>query len=164
MALDEHRKPFSPTLWHFLESDRTSTPASSSANLREAWKKLHKDDRATDGQLDKAWNDLVDAEMHEELKGHRPTLLQVWFPGVHINIGGGSDEMLTKKRDDFERRPKPVVSICFEFYRLALEMNFTLTNSQRSPWSRSVGWLSSYGTISPSNPVSIPSWYGIDSS
>lgn len=76
------------------------------AELRENWKKLHKDDKATAVQLDRAWHELVDAEMREELNGHRPTLMQVWFPGVHINAGGGSDELLTTKRDDFERKSK----------------------------------------------------------
>jgi hypothetical protein len=112
LALDEHRKPFTPTLWHFLETGSSSKPEASSAELRENWKRLHKDDRATETQLDQAWHEVVDAEMREELKGHRPTLLQVWFPGVHINIGGGSDELLTKKRDDFERMLKQSVFYC----------------------------------------------------
>lgn len=112
LALDEHRKPFSPTLWHFLETGSSSKPEVSSTELRENWQKLHKDDKATEAQLDKAWHELVDAEMRQELKGHRPTLLQVWFPGVHINVGGGSDELLTKKRDDFERRSNQCVFYC----------------------------------------------------
>jgi hypothetical protein len=30
----------------------------------------------------------------------RPSeLLQVWFPGVHINIGGGSSDTLAEKGD-----------------------------------------------------------------
>ncbi|KAL9094318.1 MAG: hypothetical protein Q9165_003459 [Trypethelium subeluteriae] len=48
LALDEHRRPFSPTLWHLARA-----------------------------MLDKP---------------NTPNLVQCWFPGVHINIGGGSTE------------------------------------------------------------------------
>ncbi|KAI9683027.1 MAG: hypothetical protein M1822_006220 [Bathelium mastoideum] len=48
LALDEHRRPFSPTLWHLKRS------------------LLGKPDT--------------------------PNLVQCWFPGVHINIGGGSTD------------------------------------------------------------------------
>ena len=98
-------------------------PEVSSTGLRENWQKLHKDDQATENQLNKAWQELVDAEMREELKGHRPTLLQVWFPGVHINIGGGSDDLLKDKRGDFERKSNQSVfhssvRLCFSASRL----------------------------------------------
>lgn len=91
-------------MWHFLDSYATPKADLKASELRETWEKLHKDDNATEKQLDAAWHELVDAEMREELNGHRPTLLQVWFPGVHINAGGGSSELLTTKRDDFERK------------------------------------------------------------
>lgn len=29
---------------------------------------------------------------------------QVWFPGVHINIGGGSDDILKDRKSDCERK------------------------------------------------------------
>jgi hypothetical protein len=41
--------------------------------------------------------------MHEQLRDSKSELLQVWFPGVHINIGGGNDDLLTDKKSDFER-------------------------------------------------------------
>ena len=114
MALDEHRKPFSPTLWHFLEEATPQTaPGAPSSQLRENWRKLHKDDEATEKDLSEAWGKLVDAEMREELKGHRSELLQVWFPGVHINVGGGSDDILKEKKSDFERKSDPNSSISF---------------------------------------------------
>ena len=56
LAIDEHRRPFTPTLWH--------KPDGSTTNL-----------------------------------------IQCWFPGVHINIGGGSDDALrelTKQLGDLE--------------------------------------------------------------
>ena len=57
LALDEHRRPFSPNLW-MLSPDNTGT------------KKL----------------------------------IQTWFPGVHINLGGGSKDPLLphKAKGDFE--------------------------------------------------------------
>ncbi|OCL02810.1 hypothetical protein AOQ84DRAFT_303965 [Glonium stellatum] len=37
-------------------------------------------------------------------KAKKPSeLLQVWFPGVHINIGGGSDDLLNKAEGDHEQ-------------------------------------------------------------
>ncbi|MCJ1378005.1 hypothetical protein MMC17_001101 [Xylographa soralifera] len=53
LALDECRKPFSPTIW--------SLPEGSTTNL-----------------------------------------IQCWFPGSHVNIGGGSDDGLRNKRGDLE--------------------------------------------------------------
>lgn len=58
LALDERRKPFTPTLWYVPFGQKR--PRGSSFK-------------------------------------------QVWFPGVHINIGGGSDDMLEEKKSDFER-------------------------------------------------------------
>lgn len=46
---------------------------------------------------------MIDCEMYEELKGTDSELLQVWFPGVHINVGGGSDDLLKEWKGDFER-------------------------------------------------------------
>ncbi|MCJ1387339.1 hypothetical protein MMC18_000182 [Xylographa bjoerkii] len=53
LALDEMRKPFSPTMW--------SLPEGSTTNL-----------------------------------------IQCWFPGSHVNIGGGSDDGLVGKKGDLE--------------------------------------------------------------
>jgi hypothetical protein len=33
-----------------------------------------------------------------------PELKQVWFPGVHTNIGGGSDDAITDMKGDLERK------------------------------------------------------------
>ena len=52
MALDEHRMPFSPTLWHLPKESKTN-------------------------------------------------LLQCWFPGVHINVGGGSKDELDPKEKKY---------------------------------------------------------------
>ena len=41
---------------------------------------------------------------NEEVKegGKLPELRQVWFPGFHINIGGGSDDGLKEMKGDLE--------------------------------------------------------------
>ena len=57
LALDEHRAPFTPTLWT-LPSDQS--------------------ERA------------------------KTTLIQCWFPGVHVNVGGGSDDGLEAREGDLE--------------------------------------------------------------
>jgi len=33
-----------------------------------------------------------------------PELKQVWFPGVHINCGGGSDDCIQEMKGDLERQ------------------------------------------------------------
>ncbi|EON66193.1 hypothetical protein W97_05586 [Coniosporium apollinis CBS 100218] len=58
LALDERRKPFTPTLWYVP---------------------------------------------FEQKRPRGSSFKQVWFPGVHINIGGGSDDMLEEKKSDFEQ-------------------------------------------------------------
>jgi hypothetical protein len=57
LGLDEHRAPFTPTLW-VLPSDS---------------------ERAAE-----------------------TTLIQCWFPGVHINIGGGDEDVLNARQGDLE--------------------------------------------------------------
>lgn len=105
MALDEHRGPFTPTLWHFpVKGDQSPPkPAKSLQELWGAWNDLNRSQKASKQELAAAWGNLVDGEMYEKLKGLSSTLVQVWFPGVHINIGGGSDDLLTDRKGDFER-------------------------------------------------------------
>ncbi|GKU14691.1 unnamed protein product [Fusarium langsethiae] len=77
LALDEHRGPFSPSLWHFpTNKDQAPKPAKDVKQLWSDW---------------------------EKLRDSKSDLLQVWFPGVHINIGGGNDDPLTDKKSDFEQ-------------------------------------------------------------
>lgn len=106
MALDEHRKPFNTTLWHFpADGVATSiTPEAPCSDLRNKWYELKDKDDVTEQELADAWAELITAEMYDELKGHDSKLLQLWFPGYHINVGGGSDDLLKKKEGDFERK------------------------------------------------------------
>lgn len=114
MALDERRRPFNTTLWH-LPADGVATtpkPKASQQKLRERFEELTYKVGVKDHELNEAWEDLITAEMYDELhpfeeeksRDSESRLLQVWFPGYHINVGGGSDDLLKKKESDFERR------------------------------------------------------------
>lgn len=103
MALDEHRKPFNTTMWHYPDNAETEKPRFSISELKARWEKARDTDGVTEQTLNQAWSNLVDAQMFEELKGAESELLQVWFPGFHINIGGGSEDLFQNKEGDFER-------------------------------------------------------------
>lgn len=105
LALDEHRGPFSPTLWHMpLEEEKhIDKPETTRDELWAQWSALHQNPEASDEQKTAAWGALVDAEMYLQLRGAKSELLQVWFPGMHINIGGGSDDLLRDRKGDFEQ-------------------------------------------------------------
>lgn len=80
LALDEHREPFLPTLW-YIPYDKTKEAEEASIDKEDDdWPEL------------KAYRDEVDKEISDFQAKYPPDLYQVWFPGVHINIGGGSDE------------------------------------------------------------------------
>ncbi|KAI0123296.1 hypothetical protein BJ170DRAFT_587135 [Xylariales sp. AK1849] len=105
LAVDEHRKPFTPTLWHFPADDQLCMrkPAKTHAQILDDWSAVYSNPNAPVDDIRAAWRALIDCEMYEELKGADSELLQVWFPGVHINIGGGSDDLLGDWKGDFEQ-------------------------------------------------------------
>ncbi|UPK99608.1 hypothetical protein LCI18_010543 [Fusarium solani-melongenae] len=104
LALDEHRGPFSPSLWHYPSDDqRPAEPAKDLKQLWTEWQAAHKNPSASPKQLQDTWSAVVDGEMYKQLRDNKSELLQVWFPGVHINIGGGNDDLLTDKKGDFEQ-------------------------------------------------------------
>ncbi|KAJ5776624.1 uncharacterized protein N7511_001635 [Penicillium nucicola] len=125
LALDEHREAFSPTLWYlpkFGDADMTQIEQQKRAidaaaaewrkQLEQA-KKLKSSGKATDAAVNQAACDLNKAarvmndhfrkllrlqdDMNHQI--HPRTLKQVWFPGYHIHIGGGSDSTLKKQGD-----------------------------------------------------------------
>ncbi|KAJ1323444.1 DUF2235 domain-containing protein [Microdochium nivale] len=120
IALDEHRKPFSPTLWH-MPAPPTFKPSISDRSLtledlRTKFKTLHlhRPDSQSDEdavkyekRVDDAWEDLIEFEMREQwenrLEKQLPTLEQVWFPGMHMNVGGGDSDILKERLGDFEQ-------------------------------------------------------------
>ncbi|KAI8625509.1 hypothetical protein F5Y19DRAFT_450302 [Xylariaceae sp. FL1651] len=105
LALDERRKPFSPTLWHYPADGALSAkePDYSLEELRKNWDSVRNKPGIPAEKVKAAWGSLIDGEMYEMLKGLDSELLQVWFPGVHINIGGGSDDILQEWKSDFEQ-------------------------------------------------------------
>lgn len=120
MALDEHRNAFSPTLWYLhklgnVTSEQIQTQKSMVDQQAQKWDNLLQDaitlkgsGRASDEDVNNAARKLnetaraLNQETRKLLKleddhkhQHHPrTLTQVWFPGYHVNIGGGSDETL----------------------------------------------------------------------
>ncbi|KAK8025777.1 hypothetical protein PG990_003600 [Apiospora arundinis] len=107
LALDERRRPFSPTLWHFpAKADLAASqpaPRKTHEEIHQIWENALANKNATPKQISKAWSDRIDCEMYDELHDTDSELLQVWFPGVHINVGGGSDDLLTDWKGDFEQ-------------------------------------------------------------
>jgi len=155
MALDEHRAPFSPTLWHRppppkgMEIENESKRGTYTEEEVEEWKVKNAELAATreaaserfktlhysklaaiekfrgeskdmspkqrdkylaereeeyEKEVDEAWGALIDAEMVELCHRIRQSnMKQTWFPGVHIHAGGGSDDPLVDRIDDFEQ-------------------------------------------------------------
>ncbi|KZL85580.1 peptidoglycan binding domain-containing protein [Colletotrichum incanum] len=106
LALDEHIGPFTPTLWHLPQGDEQcpkchETPIKKlDAHFREL---IKKGSTATEEQLSHAWSHLIEAEMAVQLKDVKPNLRQVWFPGGHVNIGGGNPTILRGFPFDFDQ-------------------------------------------------------------
>ncbi|RGP79106.1 hypothetical protein FLONG3_2788 [Fusarium longipes] len=131
LALDEHRAPFSPSLWHFpTDKDRGAPkPAKDRKQLWSDWENVHKNPNASKKEQQEAWGAVVDGEMHEQLRDNKSELLQVWFPGVHINIGGGNDDPLTDKKSDFEQIA--LISFAWMCERVAPYLQFAEGDSLR---------------------------------
>ncbi|KAF4814013.1 hypotheticall protein [Colletotrichum tropicale] len=104
MAIDEHRKPFSPTLWHRSPQNPNDLeePDQSIVDLREGFITIL-ENGGGETEKSKAWADFIARAMYDELQGSNSELVQVWFPGVHINVGGGNPGILTGDESDFEQ-------------------------------------------------------------
>lgn len=72
LALDEHRAAFPPTLWSLPKPP---------PEIQE-----------------ETGNEKVKLKIIQKTTN----LIQCWFPGYHINIGGGSDHSLKNRKGDFE--------------------------------------------------------------
>ncbi|OQE79442.1 hypothetical protein PENNAL_c0051G05225 [Penicillium nalgiovense] len=125
LALDEHRNAFSPTLWYLpkvgnVTPEQIQIQKSMVDQKAQAWDNLLQDairlkdsGNASDEDVNNAARNLnetaraLNRETRKLLKlqddykhQHHPrTLTQVWFPGYHINIGGGSGETLKGEGD-----------------------------------------------------------------
>lgn len=80
LALDEHREPFLPTLWYIPNNETFKDEENAIKHDEDDWPGL-KEHRAE-----------VERLLTKQRKAYPSDLYQVWFPGVHINIGGGSDK------------------------------------------------------------------------
>ena len=108
LALDEHRESYTPTLWYIPEVDKPETgDIENQIRLKDEaeakWYSAQLDrtvSQQTKQELKLAYNKARRGLiiMEENLKDE-PELLQVWFPGVHINVGGGSTNTLKNKGD-----------------------------------------------------------------
>ncbi|KAJ1330881.1 DUF2235 domain-containing protein [Microdochium nivale] len=125
LALDEHRGPFSPTLWDLPKAQATDTRTSEELqkDYDENYKTFHvlfdkfpqhsedepKEHAKELKALNEAWKNL----MHSDMVLHRcessqnylaeSNLDQVWFPGYHCNIGGGDSDALETRKGDLEQ-------------------------------------------------------------
>ncbi|KAJ0287376.1 hypothetical protein COL940_002588 [Colletotrichum noveboracense] len=104
MAIDEHRKPFSPTLWYRSPQNQSDLqePDQDIMELKEGFVRVLKKG-ADEAEKSKAWKDFIARAVYDELKGSNSELVQVWFPGVHINVGGGNPNILAGDESDFEQ-------------------------------------------------------------
>ncbi|CAG8023640.1 unnamed protein product [Penicillium olsonii] len=106
LALDEHRAAFTPTLFYVPTVEKT-TPEdiSKQQNLHKVatktWLDLLLTEKPSTEDIkrvlklkNEAARKLLDLEDSQK---ERPKLVQVWFPGNHINIGGGSTLTLENK-------------------------------------------------------------------
>ncbi|KAJ5908263.1 hypothetical protein N7495_000945 [Penicillium taxi] len=106
LALDEHRAAFTPTLFYVPTFTKFSLEAIVKQReewkiASQAWTDLLMTDRPSLEDLQRvikvkneASRKLLDIEDSQK---ERTKLLQVWFPGVHVNIGGGSTLTLENK-------------------------------------------------------------------
>ncbi|KAK6349348.1 hypothetical protein TWF730_010096 [Orbilia blumenaviensis] len=109
LALDEHRDAFSPTLYSVpaeikkSQAEEVDKQREVVEQLRSDWFRIVPSKKATPQEKAAVRKKYVDArrillELEENsLDGSE--LKQVWFPGVHINIGGGSNDTLETRGD-----------------------------------------------------------------
>ena len=82
--MDERREPFLPTLFYIPSEDTINKELKELGDEDNDWPKLAQHRREIELELK--------AERERRLAEGGQDLWQIWFPGVHINIGGGSDK------------------------------------------------------------------------
>lgn len=106
LALDEYREAFSPTLWRLPEAQTNVTEEDIDKQVqivnqafvtyRSPWSSPDTRTLAEKQEALYAWQreKIKQIQLEEELQ--KPSeLSQVWFPGAHIQVGGGSSDTLT---------------------------------------------------------------------
>jgi hypothetical protein len=125
LALDEHREAFSPTLWYLpkfgtanagdikaqekviqAKAEEWDTQLQAAMQLKASGKATDKQVNTAAVNLNKAAREVNKAvrvllRLRDDVKhkNHPRTLKQVWFPGYHIHIGGGSNSTLKQEGD-----------------------------------------------------------------
>ncbi|OJJ49996.1 hypothetical protein ASPZODRAFT_139334 [Penicilliopsis zonata CBS 506.65] len=109
LAIDEHRRAFSPSVFYIppegksVEIDDINLQNQVVAKAKNEWQALVTDKTATPDSVQKKLAAYMDArgelERLKEALLPPSKLIQVWFPGYHINVGGGSSETLKGKGD-----------------------------------------------------------------
>ncbi|GJC84228.1 uncharacterized protein ColLi_07066 [Colletotrichum liriopes] len=91
-------------------------------------KLIEEGSKATEDQLSDAWSDLIETEMAVQLDGFEPNLRQVWFPGGHVNVGGGNPTILRGFPFDFEQ----IALISFSWMCDQIKPFLELDNEEKS--------------------------------
>ena len=176
MALDEHREAFSPTLWYlpkFGEAKASDIEAQKIVIEEKAdeWDKLlqaaidlKSSGKATDKEvndaaielnnvakaLNQASRELLRMEDDVNHQLHPRTLKQVWFPGYHIHIGGGSNSTL-KKEGDMEEMSNITFSWMLDQIKPFLFLNEEYLYIERGDRDREISTI-------PEDPLENESW------
>ncbi|KGO42875.1 protein of unknown function DUF2235 [Penicillium expansum] len=156
LALDEHRSAFSPTLWYLhklgnVTSEQIQTQKKKFDEEAQKWDDLLQDairlkasGRASDedvnniarklNQTARDWNKetrtLLKLEDDYKHQCKPRTLTQVWFPGYHINIGGGSSETL-KDEGNMEEMSNITFSWMLDQIKPYLSLNEDFISEER---------------------------------
>ncbi|RPB29299.1 hypothetical protein L211DRAFT_831976 [Terfezia boudieri ATCC MYA-4762] len=101
LALDEHRSVMTPTMWSLVDepppgTPRCPVPPPSSTYPDQPFLRPPKNPTTPTPPCIKRDPARLRAIAINTAK--RPTLLQCWFPGVHIDIGGGHDKVWDRKK------------------------------------------------------------------
>ncbi|KAJ5655965.1 hypothetical protein N7507_007915 [Penicillium longicatenatum] len=147
LALDEHRAAFTPTLFYIppvtQATERQIRDQEKKVDIAKAeWETVLTTYRPPVAEIQNAIREKNKAErelleLKDSLK-ERTNLLQVWFPGVHINVGGGSDLTL-KNQGNMEEMSNIAFSWMLDQIKEFVSLNTrTLEEDQKARHKRLV--------------------------
>lgn len=95
LALDERRQTFLPTLWYIPSKDVVDAEKKAFRTRAEQWQIdpsiLRQHPNIKDEYIQ--WLDEVENLEEAQRRAYTPDLVQTWFTGCHINIGGGYEDV-----------------------------------------------------------------------